>query len=569
MSTIDLRKKGHLEDNLKLKFHEVLRESVAPFHEYVENISKGISEDIDWWVSTPVSRDTLYSNLFHNFTILYFLKKLLNEKIRIDTIIIDDIYLEEVIDELFLLNNQKVCIQVEDHKQYQRSLVRHFYEIIRLHFIFFIKLFICKFILRNKDKKYSVSDDLILIDTFFLEAFKEKERYFDGLFENLNEKEQRNTFFVPSILNEEITCLYRSIKFIRSHPNKYLLKEDFLSFRDLLFTIGHFYRKNKIQFGNIKVLGCSFYKLVEAELHYLNRYFMCIEALLSYRFARILNKKQIKIRTTVNWFENQPMDKGWNLGFNSFFKDSHNLGYRGLVPANYFLSQKYVTDFEFESGVTPKELYTVGDNEGLEAKRFTKLTKVLPGPAFRFKYLWGKLSRDRKAKNKVFIALPITIDQSIVIMEAVNSIQSHLDLENIEFLIKLHPTMEESFLLSNLTFPISSNMTFTKEEASSILMKSNLIIAGMSSICLEACAAGVPLIIFNYQNLIPFNSLPNNIPKEVWKDVSNEEQLLKEVRSFLTMKDHDKKIRLEKSEMVKINNFVPVNNDSIKHFLNL
>ena len=77
------------------------------------------------------------------------------------------------------------------------------------------------------------------------------------------------------------------------------------------------------------------------------------------------------------------MDKGWNLGFNSFYKESINLGYRGLVPANYFLSQKYITDFEFNNSVTPKKLFTVGDNEGLETSRFTKLTALQAGPAFR------------------------------------------------------------------------------------------------------------------------------------------------------------------------------------------
>ena len=38
MSTIDLRKKGQLDDQLKLKFDEVLEECVVPFHEYIENI---------------------------------------------------------------------------------------------------------------------------------------------------------------------------------------------------------------------------------------------------------------------------------------------------------------------------------------------------------------------------------------------------------------------------------------------------------------------------------------------------------------------------------------------------
>ena len=56
----------------------------------------------------------------------------------------------------------------------------------------------------------------------------------------------------------------------------------------------------------------------------------------------------------MNWFENQPMDKGWNLGFNSFYKESINLGYRGLVPANYFLSQKYIAKVHDGERLDPK-----------------------------------------------------------------------------------------------------------------------------------------------------------------------------------------------------------------------
>ena len=224
MSTIDLRKKGQLDDQLKLKFDEVLEECVVPFHEYIENISEGVSNNIDWWVSTPASRDTLYSNLFHNFTILFFINRLIREKTELHTIIIDDIYLKEVILELFHQNNKVICIHVEDEGKYQISLIRNFYEVIRFHSIFFIKLLICKLLLRKKVSKTSISNNLVLIDTFFLEAFKSKERYFNGLLDNLDKEDQKSLFFVPSIAEEKIAALYHSVKFLRSHPDKYLLK---------------------------------------------------------------------------------------------------------------------------------------------------------------------------------------------------------------------------------------------------------------------------------------------------------------------------------------------------------
>ncbi|MBH32298.1 MAG: hypothetical protein CMD90_01465 [Gammaproteobacteria bacterium] len=569
MSTIDLRKNGQLEDQLKHKFQEVLGDCVSPFHEYIEKVSEGVSGDIDWWVSTPVSRDTIYSNLFHNFTILFFVNRLLKEDVPFESIIVDDFYLKEIMSEFFHLKNKDIKVHLDDEGKYQRSFFRNFYEIIRFHFIFFIKLFFCKFLLRSKVNIPPINGELVLIDTFFLDLFRSKERYYDGLLENLSSQEKRYIFFVPSVLDEKITTLYNSIKFLRSYPEKYLLKEDFLKFRDLFFTFGYFFRKNKIKFNQIDVLGCSFHKLVKAELLYLNRFLMSIEGLLSYRFVKNLRQKKIKVRTSVNWFENQPMDKGWNLGFNSFYKESINLGYRGLVPANYFLSQKYITDFEFNNSVTPKKLFTVGDNEGLEASRFTKRTALQAGPAFRFRYLWSDLPKTNEQKDIIFVALPITLQQSTGIMEGVNSINDELKGRKAHFLIKLHPTMDKSLLLNNLSFTFPENMAFTSDEASSILVKSALIISGMSSICLEACAVGVPLIVYNSQNLIPFNSLPNNISKKTWKNVSNKKELTREVKNFLNMKKSEKEIVSLYSETVKKDNFKPVNNSTVKELLKL
>ena len=569
MSAIDLRKHGQLDHSLKFKFEEVLEECIDPFHKFIEDISIGVSDNIDWWVSTPASRDTLYSNLFHNFTILFFIKRLIKEKTKFHTIIIDDIYLKEIILEFFEINNKEISILVEDEGKYQVSLIRNLYEVIRFHFLFFIKLVICKLLIRRKIKKASIPNGLILIDTFFIYSFRKKERYFDGLLDNLTKEDQENIYFVPSLIEEKITDLYRSVKYLKSKQDKYLLKEEFIKFKDLIFTFCYFFRKNKIKFKKVKVLGCSFYKLVNAELLYLNRFLMSIEGLLSYRFVKNLNKKGIGIKRSINWFENQPMDKGWNLGFNSFYKNSNNVGYRGLVPANYFLSQKYVTDFEFENKVTPRKIYTVGDNKGLEADRFTEKTQFVAGPSFRFKYLWDELKRDKEAKNQIFVALPITLDQSILIMEAINSLNSDLRDEKIKFLIKAHPAMQISLLLSNLSFSISKNMTFTSEDVSLILMKSSLIIAGMSSICLEACAVGVPLVVFNSSGLVKFNSLPNNISKEIWRDVSNHKDLYDEVKFFLNMdQSHEHKIS-SYSKQVKKNNFNPVNHLTVTELLNL
>ena len=48
---------------------------------------------------------------------------------------------------------------------------------------------------------------------------------------------------------------------------------------------------------------------------------------LRYRFL-----KKYKITTAINWFENQPLDKGWNFGMNKYYPDANTHAYIGFLP---------------------------------------------------------------------------------------------------------------------------------------------------------------------------------------------------------------------------------------------
>ena len=64
------------------------------------------------------------------------------------------------------------------------------------------------------------------------------------------------------------------------------------------------------------------------------------------------------IPRSINWFENQKIDKGWNLGFNTFYPKIYSIGYRGIVPDELYLSQMYITSIEQKSnGGMTKNVY--------------------------------------------------------------------------------------------------------------------------------------------------------------------------------------------------------------------
>ena len=47
---------------------------------------------------------------------------------------------------------------------------------------------------------------------------------------------------------------------------------------------------------------------------------LTVIGILNYRFFKKLELSNLKIRKSINWFENQFKDRGWNLGYRKYFK---------------------------------------------------------------------------------------------------------------------------------------------------------------------------------------------------------------------------------------------------------
>ena len=52
--------------------------------------------------------------------------------------------------------------------------------------------------------------------------------------------------------------------------------------------------------------------------------------MLNYKFFYRLSKNRVNVSKSFNWFENQIIDKGWNLGFRNFFpnQEKNSYGYQ-------------------------------------------------------------------------------------------------------------------------------------------------------------------------------------------------------------------------------------------------
>ena len=76
----------------------------------------------------------------------------------------------------------------------------------------------------------------------------------------------------------------------------------------------------------------NFSLIIKEEINQLIGLSESVEAILSYKFIKNIKKLNLNVIKSINWFENQKVDKGWNFAINKFYPKIYSVGYRGIVP---------------------------------------------------------------------------------------------------------------------------------------------------------------------------------------------------------------------------------------------
>ena len=126
-----------------------------------------------------------------------------------------------------------------------------------------------------------------------------------------------------TLVGYNLTKLLFGIYKLKNNKYRKIYKEQFLKLSDYLFAYMYIIKKNKIIIKDIYYNKINITKLLESDLNNNHNIFSSIIALLNYRFIYRLKMMNYKIRTSVNWFENQPLDKAWNYGMNTYYPASN------------------------------------------------------------------------------------------------------------------------------------------------------------------------------------------------------------------------------------------------------
>ena len=566
---LDLGYQGNLDPEIAVLFNKIANKLRGPFTEIVSEISDPMKGNIDWWVEGPASRNTITSPFFHYYCAFNLVHELIKKDYNISKIIVDSFALEKILKQYFRINGKSIPIKYKGirFKSYIKQLIIPFIIISR-------ELYSCIYQYRFAQKtkhlqKLIPNKDLTLIDMYVLPGFISKDRYYNGLWEYLSSDKKRLTFFVPTLVMIPKSEILEAYKKLRGSNRNFLIKEDYLKIRDILFAIGHCFRIMRIRVKPIHILGIDIAPLIREDINSMKGLDNAVIALLNYRFVRRLKERSVRLRLVIDWFENQVVDRGWNAGFNLFYPDVKTIGYSGQIPSpNYLCS--FPSECENINGLLPSEIAVVGKSLVAATKEFVSDLNVKTAPSFRFKHIW---KQDTTRPNPRYCTVLVTLSQipehTMGVLKTVNEAIDAISSNSLRFWIKPHPSVSEDSLRKWWDSKWPEAFIIIQGDASYYLPRSDILISGMSSICVEAMAVGIPVIEIENTSGISYSTIPKEIPEDLWRSCKTSQQVFETIQYYKNRNEEKINEHQELSYQIKKNYFEPVTKESVYKFLEL
>ncbi|RJQ26452.1 hypothetical protein C4565_06850 [Candidatus Parcubacteria bacterium] len=557
-----------IEPEHSLMFNEIAVNIRKMFIDIIELISRHNKDSIDWWVSSPASRNIFASPLFHYCCCLALLQELIRTKYNFTEIVTDSKALKYIIEEY--LDGQgiksRVTLAELSVKQRVKELVLPSYVMFGIPMGHILQFFAAKLTKVLRTPLPSVP--LTLIDTFVMPGYIEKDRYYTDLLDALSKEEKQVVWFVPHLHGFRLWQYLPVIRRLRKSERNFLLKDDFLKFSDYWHLWGHILKIRKLQVKPSSFQGIDISTLVREELTGFRGLSSSYAPFLNFYFVKRLKQADVKLQLVIDWFENQNIDKGWNAGFRRFFPDVETKGYQGFVVTKHLLSL-YPSVEEKNSEVIPNKIFVIGRELVQAAKEFCPDLDVKVAPALRFHHVWLKRKYTPAANvYPILVALPIVIREAVYILKLLVPVANEM-LDNTRFWIKPHPAISQSQIRGAFYSGWPERFEFLNGDFRDCVEKSYLLISNASSVCMETLAKGIPVIVIGNSHGLTHNPIRETITDDVWRLCNTPEEVTKAIqfyrgRSFEKIKEHEAAcIRIREGY------FEPVTRRGVRKFLGL
>jgi len=228
------------------------------------------------------------------------------------------------------------------------------------------------------------------------------------------------------------------------------------------------------------------------------------------------------------------------------------------------------TKYETENGIIPDAIAVVGNGLKKQIKKFDSKLNVITAPAFRFKDIWESKRIERNnINNIILVALPMSLKESIEIIQLILDTIKLINLDNMKLQIKPHPFLKIGKLRGFFNSSELNNFKFIEGNFKDCVANAKIMIGNASSTCLETLAIGIPVIIIGSQSGLTQNPIPENVNKDIWRICYTPEELTDAINHFLNISDKERDNLKKIGEEIRAMYFEPVTRESVRKFLKL
>ena len=509
---LDLSPGAVLDPAHRDSLNAIALEIRQPFNEMVRRLGVAHGDCLDWWVTPLACRNIFACALFSRCCQLLLALRVAEAGGTVREIIVDSPGLAAALEKALATRGLGTSVRVRRGTLWWRAklFAGMGYRLAAAGYhacnqILFARIF-------RPVSRFAPAAPIILIDTFvYRDSFDQdyRDRHYPGLLECLSDDERQRVFFLPTY--HKVRNYPRLFRALRRSPVNFLVKEDLLRLGDYAFALAHPFRLLGLAGNNCDFEGIAIAPLVNDARYESFASSGSLEGLLRYRLAQRIHEAGIPVALVIDWFENQEIDHGSNAGRRRFMPATLIVGYQGFVVSRHYLCM-FPTRDEMRLELIPHRVAVMGDALVNGAREFCPGLEVSVAPAFRFAGLW----RTRKERTgpdefRILVALPLMREESAGILELMTGAAAGFPSAAAgtpwRVRVKAHPSFIE---------PLPRGFESAGGDFDTALDASDVLVSSASSVCVQALARGVPVIVLGSRHGVTLNPIPEGVERELW-----------------------------------------------------
>ena len=553
-------------DNLNVENCELLdslcqkkQSSYANLIKNIFDIYKSDHKNADLNILHPVfSKDDRVKGLFYRLCKLSLVKILYKKNVK--SFFTSDKVLAKIIKKKY----QDVSIKLN-----KKNKIKIFSKTLNFakNFFYIINLFFAKNT-KRKDEIIKRNEEIIIIETFYSKNLFKNNQFNEQYHHSIINKNKKSNlkkliYFYPIILIN--APLKKYIEIAKKKLEKQIFCFDFLHFKDYFVALffSSFFDKEKIR--NIFFDHYQVDDLIKSFINENRQNRSTIIAILNYYFFKRLKEQDIKIKLIIDWYENQIIDKGFNLGKNKFYEKVKCKGHMGFVTDFGTSARLKPSIFEQKQKLLPDEILVCGPKIKKIICQNNNSLKVKVVPALRNQHLYELnkvILKKRKKKKELLVIFSADNDETFKILDILNKIKNDKDLYQYSIKVRLHRQTPKSKIQDKIKDFIIDD----KEFMSSLLIADLVIVTG-STAAIEAYIIGKNVIIIGNTDGVTKNPLRDKTSKNAYRVCYNEFQLLNKIKYFENLKFRST-IKQKNRQKILKEFFTKMNKKKMDNFFN-